>query len=262
MEHMASIEFYKYQGTGNDFVVVDNRSQELDRTDKSIAKKLCDRKFGVGSDGLILIENHDEFDFEMVFFNPDGSQSMCGNGSRCAVKFAQFLGVIKDKTTFVSTDGVHEATIDGDIVRLSMQDVAKSDINTFPEHFTIHTGSPHYVIFASNIKDKDVKEEGANIRYSDEFMREGINVNFVEKQSVNKISVRTYERGVENETLSCGTGVTACAIAHVLHGGISPVEIETLGGQLSVEFELVEGAAKNVWLTGPAKNVFKGEITL
>lgn len=259
---MASIEFYKYQGTGNDFVVVDNRSQKLDRTDKNIAQKLCDRKFGVGSDGLILIENHDEYDFEMIFFNPDGSQSMCGNGSRCAVKFAQFLGIIQNKTTFLSTDGVHDATIEGDIVRLSMQDVAQSEINTYPEHFTINTGSPHYVIFASNIKDKDVKEEGATIRYSNEFAAEGINVNFVEKLSENKISVRTYERGVEDETLSCGTGVTACAIANVLHGGISPVQIETLGGQLSVEFELENGSAKNIWLIGPAKNVFKGEIEL
>jgi len=259
---MAKIEFYKYQGTGNDFVVVDNRSQKLYRNDKSIAQKLCDRKFGVGSDGLILIENHDEYDFEMIFFNPDGSQSMCGNGSRCAVKFAHYLGIIGDQTTFLSTDGVHEASIDGDIVRLSMRDVAQSEINSFPEHFTINTGSPHYVIFASNIKDKNVKEEGASIRYSDEFAANGINVNFVEKQSKNKISVRTYERGVENETLSCGTGVTACAIAHVLHGGVSPVEIETLGGQLSVEFELENGSAKNVWLIGPAMNVFKGEITL
>jgi len=259
---MAIIDFYKYQGTGNDFVVVDNRSKKLDRTDKKLAQKLCDRKFGVGSDGLILIENHDKYDFEMIFFNPDGSQSMCGNGSRCAVKFAQLLGIIKSDATFLSTDGVHEATIEGDIVRLSMQDVAQSKINTFPEHFTINTGSPHYVIFASNIKDKNVKEEGATIRYSDEFIKEGINVNFVEKQSGTRIVVRTYERGVENETLSCGTGVTACAIAHVLHGGISPVVIETLGGRLSVEFELEDGAAKNVWLIGPAKNVFKGEIEL
>jgi diaminopimelate epimerase len=259
---MAIIDFYKYQGTGNDFVVVDNRSKKLDRTDKKLAQKLCDRKFGVGSDGLILIENHDKYDFEMIFFNPDGSQSMCGNGSRCAVKFAQLLGIIEDKTTFLSTDGAHEATIEGDIVRLSMQDVAQSKINTFPEHFTINTGSPHYVIFTSNIKDKNVKEEGATIRYSNEFIKEGINVNFVEKKSGTRIAVRTYERGVENETLSCGTGVTACAIAHVLHGGISPVEIETLGGRLSVEFELEDGAAKNVWLIGPAKNVFKGEIEL
>lgn len=259
---MANIEFYKYQGTGNDFVVIDNRSQRLDRTDKSLAQKLCDRKFGVGSDGLILIENHENHDFEMVFFNPDGSQSMCGNGSRCAVKFAQYLGIIDNETTFQSTDGVHQASIEGDIVRLSMHDVEGSKINSYPEHFTINTGSPHYVIFASNIYDKDVKEEGAAIRYSDEFVEEGINVNFVEKQSQDQITVRTYERGVENETLSCGTGVTACAIAHVLHGGASPVKIETLGGQLTVEFELEEGSAKNVWLIGPAKNVFKGEIDL
>lgn len=259
---MSTIDFYKYQGTGNDFVVIDNRSLALDRADKSIAQKLCDRKFGVGSDGLILIENHQDYDFEMVFFNPDGSQSMCGNGSRCAVKFAQFLGIIQNKTTFLSTDGVHEASIDDDIVRLSMRDVEQSQINIFPEHSTINTGSPHYVIFVSNINDKDVKSEGATIRYSDEFASDGINVNFVEKQSGNQISVRTYERGVEDETLSCGTGVTACAIAHVVHGGISPVEIKTLGGQLSVEFDWTEGVAKNIWLIGPAKKVFKGKIEL
>lgn len=259
---MSIIQFYKYQGTGNDFVMVDNRLQKLDKKDKTIAQKLCDRKFGVGSDGLILIENHDEYDFEMVFFNPDGSQSMCGNGSRCAVKFAQNLGIIKDEASFLSTDGAHQASVNGDSVRLSMHDVDETKINAFPEHFTINTGSPHYVIFASNIEDKDVKDEGATIRYSDEFKKEGINVNFVEKQSENKISVRTYERGVENETLSCGTGVTACAIAHVLHGGKSPVQIETLGGRLTVEFDLENGTAKNVWLIGPAKNVFKGEIEL
>jgi diaminopimelate epimerase len=259
---MKKIEFYKYQGTGNDFVVVDNREKSLDRNDRSIAQNLCDRKFGVGSDGLILIENHSEYDFEMVFFNPDGSQSMCGNGSRCAVKFAQFLGIIQNETTFLSTDGVHEASIEGDIVRLSMHDVDQSRMQDFSDHLTINTGSPHYVLFTSNLKDKDIKEEGSAIRHSKEFAAEGINVNFVEKQSESEISVRTYERGVENETLSCGTGVTACAIAHVMHGGKSPVKIETLGGSLSVEFKLTEGKAENVYLIGPAKKVFKGEIEL
>lgn len=259
---MIEIPFHKYQGTGNDFVVVDNRSGLIDKNDKQFAKKLCDRKFGVGSDGLILIENHDEHDFEMVFFNPDGSQSMCGNGSRCAVKFAQYLGIIENQTTFLSTDGVHTATITGDIVSLSMQDVQPDKINTFPEHFTINTGSPHYVIFVSNISHKSVKDEGALIRYSDEFKENGINVNFVEKQGKQKIAVRTYERGVEDETLSCGTGVTACAIAHVLHGGVSPVQISTLGGDLIVKFDLKNGAATNIYLEGPAMKVYEGQIKL
>ncbi|GAA5036111.1 diaminopimelate epimerase [Marivirga lumbricoides] len=259
---MIEIPFHKYQGTGNDFVMVDNRSGLIDRNDKKFAQKLCDRKFGVGSDGLILIENHEKYDFEMVFFNPDGSQSMCGNGSRCAVKFAQYLAIIEDRTIFLSTDGVHTATIDGDTVSLSMQDVQPDKIVTFPEHFTINTGSPHYVIFASNIEHKSVKEEGAQIRYSDEFKEKGINVNFVEKLGKQKIAVRTYERGVEDETLSCGTGVTACAIAHVLHGGVSPVHISTLGGDLIVKFDLQDGAAKNVYLEGPAMKVYEGQIKL
>lgn len=259
---MITIPFFKYQGTGNDFVMVDNRSQIIDRNDRQFAQKLCDRKFGVGSDGLILIENHEDYDFEMVFFNPDGSQSMCGNGSRCAVKFAKALGIIDNETTFLSTDGVHTATLSGDIVKLSMRDVHPDKINTFPEHFTIDTGSPHYIIFASNIEQKPVKEEGAAIRYSEAFKANGINVNFVEKLGEQNIAVRTYERGVEDETLSCGTGVTACAIAHVLHGGKSPVHINTQGGQLIVSFEINNGSVQNVFLEGPALKVFEGQIKL
>ncbi len=259
---MITIPFYKYQGTGNDFVIVDNRTQIIDRNDKQFAQKLCDRKFGVGSDGLILIENHSDYDFEMVFFNPDGSQSMCGNGSRCAVKFARELGIIGNETTFLSTDGVHTATIAEDIVKLSMKDVLPEKIESFEEHFTIDTGSPHYIIFASNIQQKSVKEEGAAIRYNKEFKENGINVNFVEKLGEQKIAVRTYERGVEDETLSCGTGVTACAIAHVLHGGKSPVQIDTQGGKLTVSFNIKNGTAESVFLEGPALKVFEGQIKL
>jgi diaminopimelate epimerase len=259
---MQVIPFYKYQGTGNDFVVIDNRDHKVDAKDTSLARKLCDRKFGVGSDGLILIQNHLDYDFEMVFFNPDGSQSMCGNGSRCAVMFAQHLGIIKEETIFLSTDGIHTARISEDIVSLSMQDVSLDAIEEFEDHQVINTGSPHYVVFSSNLKDKDVKAEGATIRYSALFSKEGINVNFVEKQIDDSITVRTYERGVEDETLSCGTGVTACAIAHVMHGGHSPVKIHTLGGELRVSCELKEGGAMDVFLTGPAKKVFEGTIIL
>ncbi|WP_236587887.1 diaminopimelate epimerase [Marivirga aurantiaca] len=259
---MIEIPFHKYQGTGNDFVMVDNRSQLIDRNDKQYARKLCDRKFGIGSDGLILIENHKGYDFEMIFFNPDGSQSMCGNGSRCAVVFAQALGIIENHTTFLSTDGVHTATINNNIVSLSMKDVPPEKTQAFPEHFIIDTGSPHYVVFTSNLNQKAVKEEGAFIRYSEEHKEKGINVNFVEKLGKHQIAVRTYERGVEDETLSCGTGVTACAIAHVLHGGISPVQISTQGGDLTVKFDLENGTARNVFLEGPAKKVFSGQINL
>jgi diaminopimelate epimerase len=259
---MQPIKFFKYQGTGNDFVVIDNRQLIVNSKDPKLAKKLCDRKFGIGSDGLILIQNHPDYDFEMIFFNPDGSQSMCGNGSRCAVKFAQYLGIINDEATFLSTDGVHTANISEDIVSLSMKDVAAQAIKSFNDHQTIQTGSPHYVVFSSNVKDKDVKQEGAVIRYSDMFKEEGINVNFVEKEEDDSITVRTYERGVEDETLSCGTGVTASAIAHVMHGGQSPVKIHTLGGDLRVSCVLKDGGAKQVFLTGPAMKVYEGIIIL
>lgn len=259
---MQLIPFYKYQGTGNDFVVIDNRDNIVDVKDAKLAPKLCDRKFGIGSDGLILIHNHSDYDFEMIFFNPDGSQSMCGNGSRCAVMFAHHLGIIQEETTFLSTDGVHTAKISGDIVSLSIKDVAPQAIESFDDHQTINTGSPHYVLFTSNVKGKDVKQEGASIRYSDTFKNEGINVNFVEKQVDDSIIVRTYERGVEDETLSCGTGVTACAIAHVMHGGHSPVKIHTLGGDLNVSCVLKDGGAEEVFLTGPAMKVFEGTIIL
>ncbi|GAB3330324.1 diaminopimelate epimerase [Marivirga atlantica] len=259
---MQEIKFHKYQGTGNDFVVIDNRNHIVDRKDESIAVRLCNRKFGVGSDGLILIEDHPDYDFEMVFFNPDGSQSMCGNGSRCAVMFAKELGIIDHETTFLSTDGVHTATISGNIVNLSMQDVSPEAIKSFDNHHEINTGSPHYVLFTSNLKEKHVKDEGAAIRYNPTFKEQGINVNFVEKQGKEEISVRTYERGVEDETLSCGTGVTACAIAHALHGGTSPVKVNTLGGQLEVSFELIKNRAEKVFLKGPAKKVFDGTIII
>jgi diaminopimelate epimerase len=259
---MIEIPFHKYQGTGNDFVMVDNRKNLLDRTDISFAQKMCDRKFGLGSDGLILIENHADYDFEMIFFNPHGSQSLCGNGSRCAVSFAQALGIIENETTFLSTDGVHTASIHNDIVSLSMQDVPSEKIEEASGYFTINTGSPHYVIFTSNLNQKPVKEEGAAIRYSEAYKLKGINVNFVEKLGPQQIAVRTYERGVEDETLSCGTGVTACAIAHVLHGGVSPVHIKTLGGDLIVKFDLENGQARKVYLEGPAMKVYEGQINL
>ncbi len=259
---MQEISFHKYQGTGNDFIIIDNRTAVVDRTDPTIARKLCNRKFGIGSDGLILVENHAEYDFEMVFFNPDGSQSMCGNGSRCAVKFANELGIIKQQTTFLSTDGVHTASIEGDVINLSMQDVKKEAIHAAEKHHEINTGSPHYVLFTSNLSHKNVKEEGAAIRFSKAHKTEGINVNFVEKLGKSQIAVRTYERGVEDETLSCGTGVTACAIAHALHGGVSPVKVYTLGGALEVSFELNNNEAKKVFLTGPAMKVFTGAIIL
>jgi len=259
---MQKISFHKYQGTGNDFILIDNRKSLVDNKDKSLAQKVCDRKFGIGSDGLILIKNHPDYDFEMIFFNPDGSQSMCGNGSRCAVQFASELGIINNETTFLSTDGLHTATKKGETVKLSMRDVAASAILNNDNFYEINTGSPHYVTFVNDLPARQVKTEGAAIRNSAQYKAQGINVNFVEKLSNTEIAVRTYERGVEDETLSCGTGVTACAIAHVLKGGNAPVKIKTAGGALSVNFELNNKSAKKVFLTGPAVKVFEGAIIL
>ena len=261
------IPFYKYQGTGNDFVLVDQReNQYLNRGDLSRIAKICDRRFGVGADGLMLLQNKDGYDFEMVYFNADGRESsMCGNGGRCITAFAQFLGVIKDQARFLAIDGEHQSRIHAKdkLVELQMSDVRQVEINA--DFYVLNTGSPHYVTFVPQLESFDVYEEGKKIRYSDRFAAEGINVNFV-KKSGNGIEVATYERGVEDETLSCGTGVTAAAISWWLkEGKLSAEEIPvvTKGGNLSVRFE-PDGYVgfKNIWLTGPAEQVFEGKIDI
>ncbi|BDD07926.1 diaminopimelate epimerase [Fulvitalea axinellae] len=257
---MRKLVFYKYQGTGNDFVMIDNR-EGLFSHDVAQVRRLCDRKFGIGADGLILIENKTGYDFEMVYFNADGTQSLCGNGSRCAVRFAEQLGIVKDSTSFLTIDGKLEAAITPETVRLHMPDV--KSIDTVRDDWFVDTGSPHYVTFRPNAEEVDVYEEGKTIRYGEPFGQKGTNVNFVEIQGENRIFVRTYERGVENETLSCGTGVTACAIALTKQQGQSPVSVKTLGGELTVSYESDgQGGFRNVYLEGPAKLVFKGEIAM
>jgi diaminopimelate epimerase len=258
---MPKIPFFKYQATGNDFILIDNRDNTVEHN-VTLAQRLCDRKFGIGSDGLILIQNYDELDFEMVFYNPDGSQSLCGNGSRCAVNFANKLGVIGSKTTFKAYDGSHEAEIlaDGN-VRLKMSDVQNVMHNT--NGMFVDTGSPHMVVYVNDVKNTDVFQEGKVIRYSDPFKDAGVNVNFVEMIDENKVFVRTYERGVENETLSCGTGVTAAAIASESKGLKSPIDIITKGGHLKVEFNRGDNNNFNeIYLIGPAVEVFKGFIDI
>ena len=256
------IPFEKYQGTGNDFVIIDNRTLFFDKTNKNLIQQLCNRKFGIGSDGLILIEDHEKYDFNMVFFNPDGSQSFCGNGSRCAVQFAYNLGMIKEHTSFVSTDGWHEAYILGEgMVKLKMNDVKEiQHNNTFD---FLHTGSPHYVTFEQDIFNADIVKKGREIRYSDTYKNiGGTNVNFIEKKGKEYI-VRTYERGVENETLSCGTGVTACALSVGLRNKIQNgrINIKTKGGDLVVEFnQTSQHSFTNIWLSGLATFVFEGII--
>ncbi|TBW26734.1 diaminopimelate epimerase [Gramella sp. KN1008] len=257
------LTFYKYQGTGNDFVMIDNRDLKISKNNTKLVRRLCDRKFGIGADGLILLENSEDpkDDFKMVYFNADGNESsMCGNGGRCLVAFAKFLGIIEDKAKFTAIDGPHDATVKDGIVSLKMQDVLQISQN---DNFSfLDTGSPHHVVFAEDIAEKDIKTEGAAIRYSDRYKTAGTNVNFVEGISQDTFSVRTYERGVEDETLSCGTGVTAVAIAAYAAGrtGSERVKLITQGGELFVDFKKTEKGYSDIWLSGPAQLVFKGEI--
>lgn len=253
--------FYKYQGTGNDFVMIDNRQKKFNKNDTKYINFLCDRRFGIGADGLILLENHDTLDFKMVYYNADGNESsMCGNGGRCLVAFAKQLGVINNKATFEAIDGLHHATIEGDIVKLQMQNV--SGIKENNNYIFLDTGSPHHVQFEDNINDFDIKSKGAKIRYGEPYNEAGSNVNFVSKISDSKFRVRTYERGVEDETLSCGTGVTAVALAMHYIGETEKrnVTLNVEGGTLEVCFDIEDETYKNVWLIGPAQLVYKGTI--
>ncbi|MBD0823133.1 diaminopimelate epimerase [Aestuariibaculum marinum] len=253
--------FYKYQGTGNDFVMIDNRQQTFDKNDTKRVAFLCDRRFGIGADGLILLENHPDLDFRMVYYNADGNEStMCGNGGRCLVAFAKDLGVIKEHAVFEAIDGLHHAEINNGIVKLQMLDV--DSVQEFENHVFLNTGSPHHVQFEEKIEDFDIKTKGAQIRYGAPYNQEGTNVNFVSKVNDDTFRVRTYERGVEDETLSCGTGVTAVAIAmnRLKETDKTLINLNVEGGKLQVSFDIDNGVYKNVWLIGPATYVFKGTI--
>lgn len=256
------IPFYKYQGTGNDFVMIDNFSGEFDNLSISDIQFLCDRKFGIGADGLIKLNAHDSYDFEMDYYNADGSKSFCGNGARCSVAFARFLGKINSETNFIAIDGEHQAFEKNELIHLKMKNV--SNYETIDNDFILHTGSPHYIHFTSQNKTFDIVEFGMQIRYSDRFKKEGINVNSTEIINSHSIDVRTYERGVEDETLSCGTGVTAAALAFAVKTNLQKeqkIQIQTLGGELAVSFERNNmNTFSNIYLIGPAVNVFKGEI--
>ncbi len=253
--------FYKYHGTGNDFIIIDNCGNTFPKKDRDFIKKICHRHFGIGADGVILLEDHPTLDFSMVYFNADGGLgSMCGNGGRCLVHFAKWLGIILDKATFEATDGEHQATIDENgIISLKMKDVFK--IETHKEYTFLNTGSPHHVAFYEDLENCDVKKVGSKLR-NELYGNEGANINFVKQISSDFFSVRTYERGVEAETLSCGTGVTAVALT-MHHSGITKsnkIALKTRGGDLTVIFEKTDSGYENIYLIGPAVQVFKGEI--
>ena len=256
------LQFYKYQGTGNDFVMIDDRQNKFDESNHKLIAFLCDRKFGIGADGLILIRNHNDYDFEMVYFNADGHEgSMCGNGGRAIVRFAHDLGMIGNETKFIAVDGEHLASVTTNNISLKMMNV--TTIEEAKNFYFMDTGSPHYVEFLDeDLNQTDVYNKGKSIRYNERFKEVGTNINFVEKTSATSLYVRTYERGVENETLSCGTGVTACALASSFKGMKSPVSIKTLGGDLSISFEKKNEGFENIFLIGPAQKVFKGKIKI
>lgn len=251
------IKFYKYHGTGNDFIMIDNRKENFPKENIDLIHKMCHRRFGIGADGLILLENDNQTDFKMSYFNSDGNPStMCGNGGRCLVAFAHFHQLFNDHCTFNAIDGLHEAEFKNDIVKLKMIDVKA--ISTHQKDYILDTGSPHYVRFIDNIKNYNVYENGKKIRNSSDFIDKGINVNFVEKLNDEEIFVRTYERGVEDETYSCGTGVTASSLSVMLTNNKTELKVKTLGGNLKVYAEKNENGFKNIWLEGPAIKVFEG----
>jgi len=252
------IQFHKYQGTGNDFILIDDRSENFP-TSKELVQKLCDRKFGVGADGLILIQNHPELDYRMVYFNSDGSQSLCGNGSRCGFAFARLLGMVDSEAIFETTDGIHKIKLEGGLIHFQLFDV--SEKNKLSDHeWYLDTGSPHHIVFSESIDRLDVKAQGSAVRYSDRYSSQnGTNVNFAQLLP-NKVKIRTYERGVEDETLSCGTGATAVGLLAGSMEYSSPVTVETAGGELKVFFKKENEHFTDIWLAGPAEKVFAGSI--
>lgn len=258
-----NIIFHKYQGTGNDFIILDNRKQSYSLLTTEHIKYLCGRHFGIGADGLMLLNTIEGYDFEMKYYNADGKESsMCGNGGRCIAQFAYTHQIIHKKCRFIAIDGEHEAIIENNNwIKLKMKDV--SGVIKENNNFIIDTGSPHYIKCVENINNINVVEEGRKIRYNKAFEKVGINVNFVETKGDKNIFVRTYERGVENETLSCGTGVVASALISAHTIGFNKIDIETLGGNLTVECNKIDDTHfKEIWLCGPATFVFAGSIEI
>jgi len=261
------IVFYKYHGAGNDFVIIDNREKTYELTKKQIAK-ICKRRFGIGADGLMILENDNKYDFRMKYYNSDGAEgSMCGNGGRCIVAIAYKFGIIEYKTEFIAIDGTHKAvinSIDKDILNISLEMNDVKSISTIDTSYFLDTGSPHHISFVDDINNVNIFEEGRKIRYSDYYKDiKGTNVNFIEVKE-EYLMIRTYERGVEDETFACGTGATAAAIAyaHKTKKYDKEIKLKALGGELSLKFDYKDNIFQNVILKGPAQFVFKGEIEL
>ena len=271
------IEFFKYEGTGNDFILIDNRQNQFDKNDSELISSMCARRTGIGADGLILLENHEQFDFRMIYFNSDGKESsMCGNGGRCITDFSRRLGIISNKTNFLAIDGIHEAYIKKDIVCLKMQDVSR--VNYIENHFVIDTGSPHLIVLTENLESIDLNTEGQKINKLKSFKDKGINVNFLQfeekksntlrKKNDIGIRVRTYGRGVCEETLSCGTGVVACAIMKKYlddefkkHDAKNlSYTIQTMGGNLIVTLDFNNNLYQNIWLSGPVRMLYQAQF--
>jgi len=256
---MMHIHFNKYQGAGNDFIIIDNRNGSFNPGNSELINRMCDRRFGIGADGLILVSDYKDADYEMKYFNSDGKLgSMCGNGGRCVAHFTVKHGIAGADQKFMAYDGLHEASVNKGIVKLQMGNI--NEYKLINGNYFINTGSPHYVLFMDEIEKLNVFEEGRKIRWSAEFAPGGTNVNFV-KVHKSHLSLRTFERGVEDETLACGTGITASAIAAVLKGHFdtNSVDVKARGGDLKVEFKVIDKKISDIWLTGPATFVFEGE---
>jgi len=267
---MNTIHFQKWQGAGNDFIIIDNLNNQVVTLNSQLISRLCDRHFGIGADGLMLVGPSKEYDFEMIFYNSDGLPAeMCGNGGRCIAAMASQSGIFSNKTTFLTTDGPHEAeVIRKDWIRLRMIDIKNiervkiphEEYQTKEDAIFLNTGVPHLVVYVNDIDSVNVETTGRKLRYLDRFLPAGINVNFVKIEG-QTLLVRTYERGVEGETLACGTGNVAAAVATAwsLNSGLSEYHCVALGGQLKVSFNRTsKNQFTDVWLEGPAVKVFEG----
>jgi len=253
-----STHFYKYHGAGNDFIIIDNKNNIFKKNAHQLIKKLCHRQFGIGADGLMLLESHNSLDFNMIYYNSNGLEgTMCGNGGRCIVAFAKSLNLISDLTNFNASDGPHQAKVDGEIIFLKMSDV--TEIKELEDGYFVNTGSPHFVIKTEFPHKLDINNKGREIRYQKRFMPDGANINFISEKN-NIIEIATYERGVETETLSCGTGSVASAVATTFNNddGHYVYEINAKGGKLQVSFEKTNNTYSNIWLSGPAVKVYEG----